>query len=280
MITAWPELRRWIDERRADEQRRRRLEAKVGDWIERGRGTTSLLDAVELAEAEKWRASDAAHELGEPAELADLVTASQRELEQRTRRRRQRTRRTITALAVGLVVMSMLGVVAWIQREAAHDNARVAQEKSTEAVRQARAAQENSAEAQRQAREVHRRLADIYQEQGRALLIDQIPSRPMPALPYLVAAREEREQAGDDVGLALRMLFARAADAAPRVRLAHQGAVTAAAFSPDGTRVVTASWDNTARVWDARTGKPLTEPLAHQGYVWARETAMLASSPR
>ena len=34
-----------------------------------------------------------------------------------------------------------------------------------------------------------------------------------------------------------------------------------AQFSPDGTRVVTASEDKTARVWDAATGKALTEPL-------------------
>jgi WD40 repeat protein len=30
----------------------------------------------------------------------------------------------------------------------------------------------------------------------------------------------------------------------------HQGLVISAAFSPDGRRVVTASTDNTARVWD------------------------------
>src|SRR5262249_10101333 len=39
------------------------------------------------------------------------------------------------------------------------------------------------------------------------------------------------------------------------------------AFSPDGTRVVTASRDKTAQVWDAVTGKPLTSPLQHQGSV-------------
>jgi WD40 repeat protein len=43
--------------------------------------------------------------------------------------------------------------------------------------------------------------------------------------------------------------------------------VLSAAFSPDGSRVVTASADQTARVWDAATGKPLSLPLAHQAPV-------------
>lgn len=43
----------------------------------------------------------------------------------------------------------------------------------------------------------------------------------------------------------------------------HSGRVNCAQFSADGRRVVTASFDRTARVWDAQTGEPLTPPLWH-----------------
>ena len=45
--------------------------------------------------------------------------------------------------------------------------------------------------------------------------------------------------------------------------------MTAVAWSADGTRVATASDDNTARVWDARTGQAVGAPLQHQGTVTA-----------
>jgi WD40 repeat protein/serine/threonine protein kinase len=41
-----------------------------------------------------------------------------------------------------------------------------------------------------------------------------------------------------------------------------------AQFSPDGRRVVTASRDGTARVWDVATGAPLTPPMEHSSLVW------------
>ena len=37
----------------------------------------------------------------------------------------------------------------------------------------------------------------------------------------------------------------------------HEYAVLSAAFSPDGARIVTASYDHTARLWDATTGEEL-----------------------
>jgi serine/threonine protein kinase len=43
----------------------------------------------------------------------------------------------------------------------------------------------------------------------------------------------------------------------------HTSAVGSVAFSPDGTRIVTGSEDQTAKVWDARTGTPQRELKGH-----------------
>ena len=45
--------------------------------------------------------------------------------------------------------------------------------------------------------------------------------------------------------------------------LTHPSVVSAAAFSPDGKRLVTGCMDNNARLWDAATGAPIGPPLAH-----------------
>ena len=47
----------------------------------------------------------------------------------------------------------------------------------------------------------------------------------------------------------------------------HERAVSSAAFSPDGQRVVTASADNTARLWDAASGKSLAVLSGHEDAV-------------
>jgi WD40 repeat protein len=44
----------------------------------------------------------------------------------------------------------------------------------------------------------------------------------------------------------------------------HKDWVSSAAFSPDGQRIVTASWDNTARVWDAEKGQQLLALEGHE----------------
>lgn len=67
---------------------------------------------------------------------------------------------------------------------------------------------------------------------------------------------------------AFRFGIVRVADGADRFapRL-HRRLVLDATFSPDGTHFATASYDNTARVWDAITGRPITPLMRHEGAV-------------
>ena len=47
------------------------------------------------------------------------------------------------------------------------------------------------------------------------------------------------------------------------VAMAHERPVFAWAFSPDGSRLLTASEDQAARLWDADTGEPVALPMRH-----------------
>jgi WD40 repeat protein len=49
----------------------------------------------------------------------------------------------------------------------------------------------------------------------------------------------------------------------------HTGALRSAAFSPDGKRVVTASLDQTARLWDVETGKEIVALRGHTNAAWS-----------
>ena len=47
----------------------------------------------------------------------------------------------------------------------------------------------------------------------------------------------------------------------------RQGSVRSAAFSSDGERILTASDDRTARIWDARSGRQIAALQGHEGSV-------------
>ena len=48
----------------------------------------------------------------------------------------------------------------------------------------------------------------------------------------------------------------------------HLGDVTSVAFSPDGQRIVTGSWDQTAKVWEVASGRELLKLEGHTAPIW------------
>jgi WD40 repeat protein len=50
--------------------------------------------------------------------------------------------------------------------------------------------------------------------------------------------------------------------------MTHGGRVTSVAFSPDGERVVSGSFDDTVRVWEAATGEEVAR-MTHDGLVYS-----------
>jgi WD40 repeat protein len=63
--------------------------------------------------------------------------------------------------------------------------------------------------------------------------------------------------------------------------IGHRAGVRAVAWSPDGTRLATASWDGTARVWDPATGRELLAVNRHASQVnsvaWSPDGTRLAT---
>jgi WD40 repeat protein/serine/threonine protein kinase len=89
----------------------------------------------------------------------------------------------------------------------------------------------------------------------------------------LAIALELLPTAGSDPAYAPEALNvfqeARAEDAQLMAVTGHTDRLRAAAFSPDGQRVVTASFDDTARIWDAHTGRELVRLRGHTDHLIA-----------
>ncbi len=125
--------------------------------------------------------------------------------------------------------------------------------------------------------ETQRRLAERHAAQAQAavtrLEIDRAEmlfdtGQSAEALAYL-ARVVRREPTNRVAGERIISALAHRNFCVPLFRLEHTGDVTSAEFSPDGQRVLTACKDNTARIYDGRTGQPLLGPFQHTGEVTA-----------
>jgi hypothetical protein len=249
---------------------------RASEWDEGGRPPNRLLSGADIALAKAWAASRP-RAAPEPTALhLDFIRASEAEENRQQNAEAQRLRQLAEAQAeraaafeekaaaqeretrqarlvvrrtrAGLLVAAALAVAAgWFGVDASNQKDR-AVAAATEATRQTARAQAY--------------VAQIYNDKGlhfeaaRAALAGLSNPLTLDTDPTQTAPWSE-------------LVRATVADGFLVPPLQHDGMVYAATFDATGGRVVTASDDKTARIWDARTGEPIGNKLQHDARVWA-----------
>jgi WD40 repeat protein/tetratricopeptide (TPR) repeat protein/tRNA A-37 threonylcarbamoyl transferase component Bud32 len=221
--------------------------------------------AMQKSRAERYQsalelAADVGRFLADEPVMAYPESAAARAL------RWMRRHRTWTqAAALLLVVISVVSVVAMMTVNRSHRAerySRVLAEQAQKAAELARDKSDSDRElAETLSVESRQRLVQLQQGHGQRLL-DQ--DKPAAALVWFAEALRLDGSTSDTEELQ-RVRFGTVLGhvARPMQFYPHQSAVNSAEFSPDGTRVVTASDDRTACVWETRTGQRVGAALSH-----------------
>lgn len=237
----------------------RRLLQAAENWDRHQRSSSYLLRKDGLRRAEDWLAKTSL----DPNKLPK-PTPSQLEYIRCSRSARVRGARImVVVVSVIAVAMATLAVVAFYQRGIAKRETANAVEQKAEALKQKGIAEEKTkvAEAQTKLAEQRRKEAEEATETeraARAVDLSQQPGREIDALTAAVLAAGNTIQGEKELPRPALIEGLAAAVAAARHSFslrAHTGEVDSAAFSPDGTRLLSESKDCTAKLWDIRNGR-------------------------
>ena len=227
LIRSWPLLREWINASREKLRARGAILKAKTEWEENDKREDLLLPAGFQLERGRTLLADpgdvAVADIEEFIALSSRKELDERENENRAlalQAKRALIRRwAVTAVAVLALVAG--GVVTWLQWSSA--------------------------------RQGERARADILAEFSASMLArGEIDSAIRLALQ---GARVDLAWHPQRASRAASMLTAAIDRTALRFTIPHDGEVTSAAFSPDGSRIVTWSVNQHAQIWDAATGR-------------------------
>jgi len=263
LVRNWPTLVDWLEQEKAALAVRRRLDGRAAEWVRLGRGAGGLLDQIELQEAERWLAGAEVSYLGYDPALPDLVEASQWAIERRACRAAI-ARFAVVAVSLVVAVLGIgLAIYAFQQRRDALQNERTAQQNAYEAATAQAQAQQEAALA-RTAEAQTKQQNEVVESQQLAFAANsQVQAAPEIAL--LLAIEAAKRKVNRITEQALRDALNRTTWQ-PTALNGHTSTIYSAVFSPDGQRILTASSDNTARLWDVN-GTPLATLEGHTAVV-------------
>jgi hypothetical protein len=283
LIQRWPMLRGWVRANRENMRARAAILRAKAEWEESGESEKFLLDpgvALERGRALLMNPSDVAVDdirdyIDRSIERDERRLAAAREADLADQRRITDARKRTAQVAVaGMVVALLVAAAAVWQYLRATEATRLAQgaivqaqkseEQALASLRAAQTSQNAERASAKEARDNLRKaqttqslfLADEARQQraladdGSAVLlaVEALPDTSAEGVrPYVPEAELQLDGAWRDLR--------------EQLDLGHDDAVNSAAFSPDGKRIVTASADEMARIWDAESGKPIGEPL-------------------
>lgn len=292
MIDAWSWLRRLVNENREAIALQNQINQDAQEWEQSQRDASYLYTGARLATAQEQVAGKKI-ELGALArEFVDEGIAARDEAK---RKEAQRTRRLIMAFGAAAVVFAVLAVVAFLaQQNAIRSEARAIEQQQTAEAERDRAEQAEADAlsaldaADTAAREAGRQKNLVQSAEATAIaqakisrarelaalarsLFDADPYESKRDLATLLAVEANREP--DAITFESQDTLREFVSKYPLelVLRGHESQVTSAQYSHDGKRIVTASDDGTARVWDAESGKELGALRGHAGGLTSAE---------
>jgi len=289
LIREWQRLHEWLTQDREGLLLHRHLTESAQEWETRGNDPAELYRGARLAQAREWsvaneerlnasersflaasidqeqhdaleREAQRQRELEAAQKLAETEKARAEEQASSVKRLRQRGVFLASALVLATVAAIFAGVFANRNSTLASSNAEIA---STAQANAALAMQE------RQTAQQQTLISSVRELSSAANLnLETDPERSI----LLALQAVNKTYVVDHTVLPEAEEALHRAVQASRIELTlrgHADVLWTAVFSPDGTRIATASADGTAKVWDATTGKELlTVKGSAYGSVW------------
>ena len=314
LLGAWGRLRTWIDDARDDLRQDRQLSRAAGEWRGSERDPSFLLRGARLDQVEAWGSStDLALARAQREYIkASLDERDREEAKERDRKEHERQlerrsvrrlRGMVAVLAAAALVAATLTVIATNQREraAAETRAAHARELAAAAVANLESDQQLSVllaiEAVEQTRSVDGVvLREAEEALHRAVTNSRIGTSIPGSGPWKSCCEESGAIAWGPRGLVvLQGVFAseeprpagivdlRDEETGGIVRSlpGHEGKLTGAAFSPDGSMLATSGAEGLLKVWDLSSGKVLRRvkgPGAARGVTFSADGSRVAAA--